>query len=283
MLNCLFLERIPIYEQLKVEEALFRADLRNWCIINIGSPPAIVMGISQKLEEVVDEKKHRELPVPLIRRFSGGGTVVVEPMTVFVSLILNNDMVPGPIFPKNVLAWTEELYRPVFRSLPFALQENDYVIKDKKCGGNAQSFAKNRLVHHTSFLWDYSREHMALLKMPPKMPAYREGRGHLEFLQPLKEFFSAPEAFANEVLGCISQRFEVRQATWEEAREVEGRPHRKSTQVENWELKEFANKLLLEEINEGYTRLKADNRAWKEELEDRLRLEGTIGDGLQDE
>ena len=36
----------PILEQLQLEEALFRADQRNWCLLNSGSPPAIVMGIS---------------------------------------------------------------------------------------------------------------------------------------------------------------------------------------------------------------------------------------------
>ena len=41
------LTRIPILQQLQLEEALLRADSSNWCIINDGTPaPAIVMGIS---------------------------------------------------------------------------------------------------------------------------------------------------------------------------------------------------------------------------------------------
>lgn len=229
MLNCLFLNQIPIFEQLKLEEALYRADERNWLLINVGSPPAIVMGISQQVHEVVDEKRHQLLSVPLIRRFSGGGTVVVEPETVFVSLILNHEELPGPIFPKNVLAWTADLYRPIFGSLSFALQENDYAIGGKKCGGNAQSFSKNRFVHHTTFLWDYSEKHMSLLKMPPKMPAYREGRSHQEFLQPLKTFFPSQGGFAQNILGCVSEKFAVKQAFWEEALAVHAKQHRKST------------------------------------------------------
>jgi lipoate---protein ligase len=229
MLTCLFLKQIPILEQLQLEEALFRADEGNWCLINEGSSPAIVMGISQKVNEVVDEKRHQDLPIPLIRRFSGGGTVVVESKTVFVSLILNHKEVQCPVFPKNILAWTADLYRPLFGALPFALQENDYAIGDKKCGGNAQSFSKNRFVHHTSFLWDYSEGHMNLLKMPPKIPSYREGRSHQEFLQPLKAFFSSPDEFAQNILACISEKFTVKQTSWEEACEITRRPHRKST------------------------------------------------------
>lgn len=43
----LHLQKVPILRQLLLEEALLRADTRNWCIINNGtSVPAIVMGIS---------------------------------------------------------------------------------------------------------------------------------------------------------------------------------------------------------------------------------------------
>ena len=37
----------PILQQLKIEEALLRADAQNWLVVNDGSSiPAIVMGIS---------------------------------------------------------------------------------------------------------------------------------------------------------------------------------------------------------------------------------------------
>lgn len=40
---------------------------------------------------------------------------------------------------------------------------------------------------------------------------------------------------------------------------------------------------MLEESNEGYARLKADKKTWKEELKERQELEGAVGDGLEDE
>ncbi len=61
------------------------------------------------------------------------------------------------------------------------------MIDDKKCGGNAQYIKKDRFVHHTSFLWNYSSENMAYLKLPAKRPKYRQDRGHGEFLCRLKE------------------------------------------------------------------------------------------------
>ena len=52
----------------------------------------------------------------------------------------------------------------------------DYVFDQRKFGGNAQSITGKRWLHHTSFLWDYRPEAMALLKHPPRSPKYREVR-----------------------------------------------------------------------------------------------------------
>ena len=68
-LHLLRLENIPILEQLAIEEALLRTDHRNICIVNSGTPPAIVMGISGKAEsfsrrkgvEQVSRSDHQEV------------------------------------------------------------------------------------------------------------------------------------------------------------------------------------------------------------------------------
>ena len=80
----LHLSGLSIFEQLQLEEALLRADSDNWCIINSGASPAIVLGISAKPEEHLDLKLVRQDNIPVIKRFSGGGTVYVDPNTLFV-------------------------------------------------------------------------------------------------------------------------------------------------------------------------------------------------------
>lgn len=227
MLHLLELDQYPILSQLKLEEALLRTDHKNWCLINRGSSPAIVMGISQKPELVVDFPRHKYLPIPLIRRYSGGGTVVVEPTTVFLTLILNHNLIDAPPFPKDVLKWTEALLKPAFQGKSFSLQENDYAIGVKKCGGNAQYFAKSRIVHHTSFVFDYSKNHMELLKLPPQMPSYRQGRSHLDFLDPLKNHFPSPKAFSNALLFALSKKFPLKKVSLSEI--DASIPHRKAT------------------------------------------------------
>ena len=51
--------------------------------------PTIVMGLSGKVEKLVNVEKARELHLPVIKRFSGGGTVVVDDSTFCLTFILN--------------------------------------------------------------------------------------------------------------------------------------------------------------------------------------------------
>lgn len=226
ILNLILLDHYPILEQLKLEEALLRADDGNWCLINQGTPPAIVMGISADPAQVVNLELLKKQPVPLIRRYSGGGTVFVDEHTLFVTLILNRSTVPTAEFPKEVMEWSRELYK----KLPFGLQDNDYVIENRKCGGNAQYFTKYRFVHHTSFLWDYTPHHMDYLLHPPKMPAYREDRPHKEFLCTLKPFFCTQMDFVSTLLKTMGERFEILHRTLDEAKTFQLKEHRVSTE-----------------------------------------------------
>lgn len=59
--------------------------------------------------------------------------------------------------------------------------------------------------------------------------------------------------------------------------------HKPKTALIESALKKYEAQIFLEEINEGYARLKANKKEWKEELKERQELEGTIGDGLDDE
>ncbi len=62
---------------------------------------------------------------------------------------------------------------------------------------------------------------------------------------------------------------------------LQRRYHKPKTVLIDLALKKYEDQMLLEEINEGYARLKADKKAWEEELTERQELEGTIGDGLE--
>ena len=210
-LHLLNLQNHDIHEQLLLEEALLRTTDQNWCILNHGSPPRIVMGISGKPEKLVNLSKMASAPIPLIKRYSGGGTVIVDSDTLFVSFIFQKEIHSFPCYPEPILRWSEEFYQDALNIPNFQLRENDYVIGEKKCGGNAQYIKKNRFVHHTTFLWDFKQSHMDYLLHPEKTPKYRDGRSHDAFLCKLNEFLLSEEFFFQGIRNALHQRYELKE------------------------------------------------------------------------
>jgi len=183
--------------------------------------PTIVLGISGKPRELIDLPLCVQggggegvAPPAAIRRFSGGGTVVVGRGTVLTSLIVSpEDLALRGVeaFPHPLMRWTAEVYARAFEDEEQAesdseerqqksggassssatttpqpprlsLNENDYCFGDLKIAGNAQAITGGRALHHTSFLWDWKPEHMKLLLSPKRQPEYRRRRAHESFL-----------------------------------------------------------------------------------------------------
>jgi lipoate---protein ligase len=228
-LHFLSLEGLSIFQQLQLEEALLRADDRNWCLINRGVAPAIVLGMTANLPLVVDLKRWEKEPIPLIRRFSGGGTVLVDEETLFVTFIFQREAVPIELFPRSILDWTGSFYRQALGKSSFCIRENDYVFQDKKCGGNAQYLRKDRWLHHTSFLWNFCHAKMDYLLFPPKTPLYRKERLHSDFLTPLKEHFPYREWLFEKVKTALCNLFDLQVASLETVSSLLDGSYRRST------------------------------------------------------
>jgi lipoate-protein ligase A len=198
-MNLIELKNTFIGDQLQLEEKLLREKSEEYCLINTGSSPAIVMGISGKADMLIHEDQNH---LPVLRRFSGGGTVVIDENTIFVTFICNKTSHPFPAYPEPILRWAESQLAPVTPGL--TLRENDFVLGEKKCGGNALYIKKDRWLIHTSFLWDYDPEKMALLKYPPKTPTYRQRRSHTEFICRLKDYFPSQESWIEKLRSITS-------------------------------------------------------------------------------
>lgn len=229
MIHILHLKNVPIFEQLQLEESLLRTDHNNWCILNEGSPRAIVMGVSGKPEELVDLKQTKEARVPLIKRFSGGGTVIVDENTVFATFICQKELHDFPPFPEQILQWSAGLYKKAFNLPHFALKENDYVLGNLKCGGNAQYLRKDRWLHHTTFLWDFEDANMNYLLHPKKAPKYRAGRSHLEFLCRLKTHIPSKEAMISQIKTYLGKEYQIAYPSIQEVLLLSQKEHRQST------------------------------------------------------
>ncbi|MBI5274203.1 MAG: lipoate--protein ligase family protein [Chlamydiales bacterium] len=226
-LNVLLLNDYFIFHQLQLEEALLRTSQDNWLILNQGSSPAIVMGISGIVDELINRSKALSLSLPIIKRFSGGGTVVVDHHTLFFTLIMNKQDVSCSPYPKPIMQWIETSIKKAFPA-EFCLMENDFAIGNKKCGGNAQYIQKDRWLHHTTFLWDYCPQNMKSLLLPKKQPDYRKSRSHEEFLIPLKGYFPHMTDCSHQLLQQFSA-YHINYYHLESALIHLNNPHRTST------------------------------------------------------
>ena len=148
MATCVRLVRtagLSVLRQLRLEEALLRADAGNWCLVHDGAERATaVLGLSgcgallraaapvaahpppSKAEAMLHAPQVEQAGLAVVRRFTGGGTVVVDRDTLFVSFVFSAQAAPGvACFPGPLMAWSEGFYRGVFHDLPdFRLREN---------------------------------------------------------------------------------------------------------------------------------------------------------------
>jgi lipoate-protein ligase A len=228
-LTLIELSNKPILEQLRLEEALLRTDARNICLINRGSPPAIVMGLSGVAEELLHPCKTKEASIPVLRRFSGGGCVVVDEETLFITFLFAKKDLPVNPFPEPILRWGCSLYQEAWKIDGFHLIENDYVIGEKKCGGNAQYIQKDRWLLHTSFLWNFRKERMDLLQLPKKRPRYREDRSHDQFLCTLKDHAPSLSFLIDALTKHLSLSFDLQRLSEKEFSAICQREHRRET------------------------------------------------------
>ena len=211
---------------------------------------AIIMGIGGKPKKLIDIQSAKNDNVLVIKRFSGGGTVVVDHSSLWTTFIGRNKILKDRVkpYPREIMIWSADtIFGPAFDSLnremmnatsdnksrkrgrqtlvfqgkssgcsdvsgealilppsieeddeiqqqtstlpSFQLRENDYVLGERKIGGNAQTITGDSFLHHTSFLWDWDNTNMDYLALPDKRPDYRGDRSHEDFLVRLKDHY----------------------------------------------------------------------------------------------
>ncbi len=211
----------------------------------------IVMGIGGKAEKLLNSENVIEDQLLVVKRFSGGGTVVMDENAIWTTLIAgrkSNEISEGDHdetlmlckpYPRDIMKWTADaVFGPTFdkmneihsqpeSSLPnFSLKEDDYVLtlgdngETRKMGGNAQAITgKQGWLHHTSFLWDYKNVNMErYLKLPEKRPDYRVDRSHKDFLVKLKEHYGSngegPSFFLEAMKEACSHSLNIEATNW---------------------------------------------------------------------
>lgn len=150
---------------------------------------AVVLGASRRLAGDVRVDACHEDGVPIVRRSSGGGTVVVGPGALNVSVILPGSAGPGlsavDIAHRYVLERIAQALRASDR--PVAIEGlGDLTIAGRKFGGSAQRRLRNWFLVHCTILHEFPLERIGrYLTLPSRQPAYRAGRTHEDFLMNL--------------------------------------------------------------------------------------------------
>jgi lipoate-protein ligase A len=147
----------------------------------------IVLGRIGRGEEDVNPI-HVQDNILVLRRSSGGGTVLQGPGCLNYTLVLSKQKYPELNDLRKSYEWislrvigalrqagVEAYFRPISDLATGALE--------KKFSGNAQRRAKHHVLHHGTILYNFDLSLISrYLNMPNNIPEYRKGRPHTDFV-----------------------------------------------------------------------------------------------------
>lgn len=186
--------------QLALDEALLdeaheglttRPVVRTW----MAREPVVVVGSSSRLSEEVDLAACRAAGVRIVRRPSGGLTVLLGPGCLMWSVVE-----PFPEGAPPIEAIHARMLDPLCAALSHAAAipggvsrrgSSDLVVRgadgDRKVSGNALRVRRHGVLYHGTLLDDFDLDLIGrILKHPPREPSYRGRRPHGAFLANLQ-------------------------------------------------------------------------------------------------
>lgn len=156
--------------------------------------PALVMGTGQVAQQELDLDAAASAGVPVLRRHSGGGAVLVGPGVINYSGFYRIVDLPGA---ETITGAMKAVLKPVVAALERlgvrAREEglSDLVVEGQggrllKIAGNAQARKRVSVVVHGTLLADPDWALLErLIRFPTRPPEYRGGRSHRAFLTSL--------------------------------------------------------------------------------------------------
>jgi lipoate-protein ligase A len=149
----------------------------------------VVLGLGCSLADDVYQENCAADGVPILRRASGGGTVLQGPGCLSYALLLPNDLDPQLAGIHGTNAFVLERIAAALRPWqPHVAYRgiSDLAIDGLKISGNAQRRKRNALLFHGTLLYGMQAEVIArYLRQPKRQPEYRENRPHEAFLRTL--------------------------------------------------------------------------------------------------
>src|SRR5262245_6905461 len=141
--------------------------------------PTVVLGAGCRLAEDVDEAACRADDVPILRRASGGGTVLLGRGCLLYSLVLSYQRSPELHDLTSSYGYILDRIREALADLLPDLEHagtSDLSWRGRKFSGNAQQRKRTHLLHHGTLLYDFDLGQVGrYLRMPARQPEYRGG------------------------------------------------------------------------------------------------------------
>lgn len=155
----------------------------------VPSRPFVILGSSNVAEVEANVEACTSDGVPILKRYGGGGTVVLYEGSAVVSLglwvrqhfqnKLYFELLNGAVIDALALRWPN-LARLSQNGL------SDIVDGDRKVAGTSLFRSRNYLLYQASILVDLDLARIArYLRHPSREPDYRKGRRHADFLKGL--------------------------------------------------------------------------------------------------
>ena len=148
--------------------------------------PVVVLGRSSKIADEVDRGFCAKANIPVLRRCSGGATVVGGPGCLMYSVVLRLDRDGGlqKIDVAHQYVMTR-LLAAVGQQLPGVRFQGtcDLTWRNQKFSGNSLRIARRHLLYHGTILFAADLDLIArCLADAPRQPEYRNGRPHRNFI-----------------------------------------------------------------------------------------------------
>lgn len=166
----------------------------------------VVLGASNNSCDSLNEENIRKDRVTILKRPSGGQSVVLTPNNIIISAVYFNseNLHPKDIFQRINKLIISAIEKTGIRNMSL-VGISDIAIAGKKILGSSIYRNKDALLYHAVLnISEPASTFERYLKHPVKEPDYREGRPHLDFVTSLKEKGYTKSAYHLENLLSIS-------------------------------------------------------------------------------
>lgn len=190
-------------ENLALDEALLEmaetVGLGEWLRIWEITQYVVVLGKNCRADDEVQIDRCRNDGVPVLRRVSGGGTVLLGPGCLNYSAILHADRLPGLKSVTSSFAYCLETIRSAIAQCGLCVEMagTDLIWQQRKFSGNAQRRLRSYFLHHGTIIYRFNIPAVsAYVKEPVRQPPHRNRRNHISFLTNLP---IEPDALSNSL------------------------------------------------------------------------------------